>query len=188
MKRYWDKIEIGDALAHSVRDAISRLQIAHFAAASEEFNPLNLDEEQAKAAGFNTVYVPGLMALGFVEDALRLFASNMKIVSLSTTFQRLIWPGDRLVVKGFLVRRYVQEQEYRAEFSLWCENQLKEVILRGSSTCLLFRNVEHEAKSQAIIPQISQSSHDALLAKCAHLVKNNNELIVKVPSEQKEMV
>ncbi len=169
MKKYWEQVEIGDMLIHSTKSPISRLQIAQFAAASDDFSPLNLDDEFAKNAGFGSVYAPGLMSLGFVEEALRSFASNMRILSLSGTFQRLIWPGDILSPKGLLVRRYQKHEEHRIEFSLWCENQHAEVVMRGSSVCLLFKNSEHETKSKAAAPAISSSNHDALIKKCHHL-------------------
>lgn len=169
MKRYWEQVEIGDMLMPSSRTPISRLQIAQFAAASDEFSPLNLDDDAAKSAGFGSVYAPGLMSLGFVEEALRSFAGNMRILSLSGTFLRLIWPGDSLSSKGLLVRRYQKNDEHRIEFSLWCENQNGEVVMRGSSVCLLFKNAEHEQKSKAASPTISKASHEALIKRCEHL-------------------
>lgn len=169
MKKYWDNIEIGDLLQPSTKAPISRLQIAQFAAASDDFSPLNLDDEAAKNAGFGSVYAPGLMALGFVEEALRAFATNMKILSLSGTFQRLIWPGDSLISKGLIVRRYSKNDEYRIEISVWCENQNGEVVMKGSSTCLLFKSLEHETKIKLALPPISSLTHEALLKKCAQL-------------------
>lgn len=184
MKKYWEQIEIGDTLEETVSAPISRLQIAQFAAASDEFSPLNLDEEMAKNAGFNSVYAPGLMSLGYIEAALRAFASNMKILSLSGTFQRLIWPGDSLIPKGLVIRRYQKHNEHRILFSLWCENQNSDVVMKGSSVCLLFKNQTAEEKSQISLPQISHETHDALLKKCAHLLNQ------KTPSKtlSKELV
>lgn len=170
MKKYWDLIEIGDPLPIVERPPISRLQIAQFAAATDEFSPLNLDDESAKNAGFNGVYAPGLMSLGFIEEALRAFASNMRILSLSGTFQRLIWPGDILNTKGLILRRYQKHNEHRIFFSLWCENQNQEIVMRGSSICLLFKNAEQENKSQSFSPAITDATHDALLNKCSDLL------------------
>jgi acyl dehydratase len=175
-KKYWDQVEIGDAINPVAYPPISRLQIAQFAAASDDFSPLNLDDELAKNAGFGGVYAPGLMALGFVDEALRAFCFNMRILSLSGTFQRLIWPGDKLIAKGMLLRRYQKNDEYRVNFSLWCENQNQEVVMKGSSICLLFKNAESEAKLKTIVPQISITTHEDLLKRCHEyktLAKNN---------------
>lgn len=170
-KKYWDQVEIGDAISPVVHAPISRLQIAQFAAASDDFSPLNLDDELAKNAGFGGVYAPGLMALGFADEALRAFASNMRVLSISGTFQRLIWPGDNLTAKGMLLRRYQKNDENRVFFSLWCENQNQEVVMKGSSVCLLFKNAEAEARLKTSIPQISITSHENLLKRCEPLRK-----------------
>jgi acyl dehydratase len=170
MKKYWDLIEIGDSLPITERPPISRLQIAQFAAATDEFSPLNLDDELAKNAGFNGVYAPGLMTLGFIEEALKAFASNMRILSLSGTFQRLIWPGDVLSSKGLVLRRYQKHNEHRIFFSLWCENQNNEIVMRGSAICLLFKNADQEQKSKKFCPVITTATHESLLNKCSHLL------------------
>lgn len=186
MKKYWEQLEIGDTLPQIVRPPISRLQIAQFAAASDEFSPLNLDDEMAKNAGFHSVYAPGLMSLGFIEEALRGFATNMRILSLRGTFQRLIWPGDILSPKGLILRRYQKNSEHRILFSLWCENQNNELVMKGSSVCLLFKNAEQEQKSQISFPTLSKKTHEGLLKKCAHLLaipKNTEKSL-----NQKELV
>jgi acyl dehydratase len=188
MKRYWDQTEIGDVLPTIAKLPISRLQIAQFAAAADEFSPLNLDDEQARAAGFNGAYAPGLMALGFAEEALKGFASNMRILSLTGTFQRLIWPGDLLVAKGLVLRRYQKNNEHRIQLSLWCENQNHEVVMKGSSVCLLFKNTEHETKSQSSQPLISSASHEALLKRCAHLMNEASNKAHGHPVDYKELV
>jgi hypothetical protein len=72
------------------------------------------------------------------------------------------------------VRRYQKNDEHRIEFSLWCENQNSEVVMRGSSVCILFKNIEHEIRSKAITPPISSLTHDALVKKCAHLSGDAN--------------
>lgn len=188
MKRYWDRVEIGDTLTTSTKSPISRLQIAQFAAASDEFSPLNLDDEFARNAGFGSVYAPGLMSLGFVEEALRSYASNMKILSLSGTFQRLIWPGDSLSSKGLLLRRYQKNDENRIEFSLWCENQNGDVVMRGSSICILFKNPEHEGRTKSSSPPISKITHEALVKKCAHLTGTTNTKAYEKTASYKELV
>jgi acyl dehydratase len=178
MKKYWDQIEIGDTLFTTPYAPISRLQIAQFAAAADEFSPLNLDDEFAKNAGFQGAYAPGLMSFGFVERTLHKFADNMKILSLSATFQRLIWPGDRLSPKGLVLRRYQKNNEHRIQFSIWCENQYQEVVMKGSAICLLFKNADDESKSKLSSPQVSIATHEALLQRCTHLVNKtaNKEL------------
>lgn len=169
MKKYWDKVEIGHALLPLNKKPISRLQLAQFAAASDDFSPLHLDDEYAKSAGFGSVFVPSLLALGLAEDALRAYAHNSNIVSLSGTFQRMMWPGDVLTAKGVIVRRYKSHTEHRVQFSVWVENQNKEIVMKGQALVALFKNAEEEANSQSPTPPVTKASHDALIEKCEKL-------------------
>lgn len=169
-KRYWERVEIGDKVRQAIKAPISRLQIAQFAAATDDFSPLNLDEEYAKNAGYSSVYAPGLMSLGFIEDSLRSFASNMRILSLSGTFQRLLWPGDSLNTDGLVLRRYQKNDEYRIQFSLWCKNQNEEVVMKASSTCILFKNADHEQASNTSSPMLSNATRQTLIKNCQHLM------------------
>lgn len=188
MKRYWDHIEVGDKLQAAPRSPISRLQIAQFAAAADDFCPLNLDDESARNAGFSSAYAPGLMSLGFVEEALRGFGANMRILSLSGTFQRLIWPGDRLEAKGLVLRRYQKNSEHRIEISVWCENQNTEVVMKGSSTCILFKDAAHEQQSKLLTPAISAATHQALEKKCVFLAEGYGKKVPEKSVNYKELV
>ena len=169
MKKYWEKVEIGDALTPLNKKPISRLHLAQFAAASDDFSPLHLDDEYAKSVGFGSVFVPGLMALGLAEDALKTFASNSNLVSLSGTFQRMIWPGDTLTAKGIVLRHYKSHEEHRLQLAVWVENQNKEIVMKGQAVLTLFKNIEEETRENSPIPPISKASHDALIEKCEKL-------------------
>jgi acyl dehydratase len=177
MKKYWDEVEIGHALLPLNKKPISRLQLAQFAAASDDFSPLHLDDEYAKSAGFGSVFVPSVIALGLAEDALRAYAHNSTIVSLSGTFQRIMWPADTLTAKGVIVRRYKNHAEHRVQFSLWVENQNKEIVMRGQALVALFKNIAEEASSHEITPPITKATHDLLVEKCEKLT-NAGEAVI----------
>ena len=117
------------------------------------------------------------MSLGFIEEALKAFAVNIKIVSLTGTFQRLIWPGDSLFARGLIVRRYKKNGEHRVLFSTWCENQNDEIVMKGSAICLLFKNAEEEQKSKLSSPQISKDTLAELATRCTNIV---NQAQIKV--------
>ncbi len=186
MRKYWDTVEIGTKLTPLVKEPLTRLMIAHFAAASDDFSPLVLDEEFAKAAGFGSVFAPNLMATALVEENLQHFAT-MNIVSLSSTFQRLIWPKDILQAKGFIIRRYRKNDEHRVQFSLWVENQNGDVIMKGQAICVLFKNEQEEARLKTL-PPLSSASQEELKKRCELVLnQHQNGERSKAPSD-KELV
>lgn len=181
MKKYWEQVEIGHQLAAVVDSPITRLRIAQFAAASDEYSPLNLDEEYAKGAGYGSVFAPSIMTMGLAEEAVKGFASNMGVISLSGTFQRLVWPGDILTSKGVVVRRYQKNGEYRIQFSLWVENQNQDVVMKGQALCSLFKNAAHSAEQGLSIPAISPLSHENLRKKCEKIMAGPSSELTKAP-------
>lgn len=187
MKKYWDKIEVGHSLTTITKSPISRLQLAQFAAASDDFSPLHLDDEYAKGAGFGSVFVPGLIALGIAEEALAGFGNNINIVSLSGTFQRLIWPGDTLSAKGVILRRYQSHSEHRAQFAVWVENQNGEVVMKGQAVMSLYKNPEEEAHQRSPIPPITKPTHEALVSKCNKLTNAERPSIPSRLSAEREL-
>lgn len=174
MKKYWEHVEIGHKLSPLIKESVSRLHIAHFAAATDDFSPMNLDEEFAKSAGLGSVFAPGLMALAVAEETLRAFAHNMTIVTLSSTFQRLIWPCDTLSAQGIVVRHYLKHDEHRVQFSLWVENQNGDVVMKGQAICLLFKNQEEEKRSGKSHPLLSKASYEELSKRCEIVAKQSH--------------
>jgi acyl dehydratase len=165
MKKYWDQVEIGEKLPEIKKTAITRVQIAKFAALTNDFSPLHLDEIFAKSVGFGSVHVHGLLSLGLANEALRNFATNITIFSLTGTFLRLVWPGDSLIAKGMVVKRFTKGEENRIGLRIWCENQKNEIVMKGSSLCLLFKNENDEKISQSEKPIINDATKERLYKK-----------------------
>lgn len=136
-KVYWKQIAVGDMIEALVKPAISRIQIAKFAAASQDFNPLHVDEEYAKAEGFGGIFVHSQLVFGLVEEAILGLADNLEIRSISATFHKLVWPGDSLSAKGLVNNHYQKEHEHCIDLDVWVENQNQDVVLKGKATCVL---------------------------------------------------
>lgn len=181
MKKFWDQVEIGHKLNPLIDEPITRLRIAQFAAASDDFCPLNLDEEYAKSAGYSSVFAPSPIAMGLAEDAVRAFASNITLISISGTFQRLIWPGDILTSNGVIVRRYQKNSEYRVQFSLWVLNQNQDVVMKGHAFCAMFKNAAHGNEQKSQTPEISMLSQENLIKRCEKILSKTIEPL-KAPS------
>lgn len=186
MKHYWDNVEIGSRLTPLIKEPITRLMIAHFAAASDDFSPMTLDDEFAKTAGFGSVFAPNLMATAIAEETLRHFAT-VNIVSINTTFQRLIWPKDILQAKGFINRRYQKNDEHRVQFAIWVENQNGDVIMKGQAICVLFKNEQEEERLKNKLPALSKASVEELKKRCEQTLNQQRNEWAKVDAD-KELV
>jgi len=174
-KIYWDSIKKGDEITPLSKAPISKTQIAQFAGASEDYGPLHLDDEYAKAAGFGGVFAHGLMALGFADEALRQHADNIRITAISGTFQKLIWPGDTITARGKVTKVYKHNDEPRIDLELWAENQNSDIVMEGSATCILFENEKKETRSRTKVPSISSKSQTEIGATCKEVFSKAKE-------------
>jgi hypothetical protein len=72
-----------------------------FARLSGDFNPVHMDEEHARAAGFDTVIVHGMCVLGAAARAACLFAPHGSVLrELDVRFANPVLPGQRIDFDG----------------------------------------------------------------------------------------
>jgi acyl dehydratase len=92
--------EAGAALEPITRGPISRSQIARFAAATGDFNPIHTDEAFAQKVGFPSVIAHGPLTLAFLTQALGHNFGPEKVRAVSAQFRAPILPGDSLRIEG----------------------------------------------------------------------------------------
>jgi acyl dehydratase len=92
--------EPGTALVPITRGPVSRSQIARFAAATGDFNPIHTDEAFAQKIGFPSIIAHGPLTLAFLTQALGHNFGPDKVRSVTAQFRAPILPGDTLRVEG----------------------------------------------------------------------------------------
>lgn len=143
-KLYFENIRIGDELPAMAKTPIDRVQLARYAGATGDFNPVHVDEVAARAAGMPSVVAPNTIGMGFLSQLVGDWARGAQVKRLSCRFSRMLWPGDTLVCKGRVADRHGQEGRYFLELDVWAENQKGELAIRGNVTLKVFFSVEDE--------------------------------------------
>ncbi|MDQ1506266.1 MAG: hypothetical protein QOD57_3993 [Actinomycetota bacterium] len=92
--------EPGVALEPISRGPISRSQIARFAAATGDFNPIHTDEAFAQKVGFPSVIAHGPLTLAFLTQALGRNFGPERVRGVTAQFRAPILPGDTLRIEG----------------------------------------------------------------------------------------
>jgi len=92
--------EPGAALEPITRGPITRSQIARFAAATGDFNPVHTDEAFAQKIGFPSVIAHGPLTLAFLTQALGHNFGAERVRGVTAQFRAPILPGDTLRVEG----------------------------------------------------------------------------------------
>ena len=93
-------LKVGDQLPAIERGPVGRPDIARFAAAVNDFNPIHVDEEFAKSVGFPSVIAHGPLSLAY---AVQLLAENFgpaNVRGVSAQFRAPVLPGDLLRIEG----------------------------------------------------------------------------------------
>ncbi|MFL5310464.1 MAG: MaoC/PaaZ C-terminal domain-containing protein [Myxococcales bacterium] len=137
---YWSELRVGDDLPPLSKPAIDRVQIARYAAASNDFNRLHLDEPFAHALGFPGLFAPGMLAMGFVGQLLTAWLRRGHVRRLAARFVKIVWPGDELNCRGRIAELRKENGACYADVELWAENQKGELVLRGQATCELYES------------------------------------------------
>ena len=94
---------------------VDRVQLARYAGASGDFNPVHVDETYAKSLGMPSVYAPGMLIMGFLGQLVSDWARGAQLRRYSVKFSKIVWPGDTVVCKGRVTERWGDEGRYFAD-------------------------------------------------------------------------
>ncbi|HZQ78010.1 MAG TPA: MaoC family dehydratase [Acidimicrobiia bacterium] len=94
------QVEEGATLEPITRGPITRSQIARFAAATGDFNPIHTDEAFARKIGFPSVIAHGPLTLAFLTQVLGRNFGAERVRAVTAQFRAPILPGDTLRVEG----------------------------------------------------------------------------------------
>lgn len=119
---------------------VRREDLARYAEASGDRNPLHLDDEAARRAGFPGVIAHGMLTMGHLASCLTRWAGGPDALErLTAPFRAPVFPGDTIVAGG-RVRRLDPEGR-RAVLEVWVtalrEGGVEEAIRRGEAVLRL---------------------------------------------------
>jgi acyl dehydratase len=165
---YFEAVKIGDELPPLVKPPVDRTQIARYAGASGDFNPLYVDEHLARNAGFPSSLAPGMLVMGFLGELIVDWLRGARLRRYTARFVKIVWPGDVITCRGRVVdRRFEGNGVYAIDLEVWAENQRGELVLKGLVTSQLFYNAEDDARQRAGQPPLVTTAEEeaARLAK-----------------------
>lgn len=148
-KLYFEAIRVGDELPALAKTPVDRVQLARYAGASGDYNPVHVDEVYAKSVGMPSVYAPGMLIMGSLGQLISDWARGGQLRKYSVRFIKIVWPGDTVVCKGRVTDRYGEGGRYFVEIDLWAENQKGELLMKGQSQVQLFYSLEDENRQRA---------------------------------------
>lgn len=131
----FEKVSVGDDLPPLVKEAVSRVQLARYAGASGDFNPIHLDEPYAQAAGMGGVIAHGMLSLAFLGQIVTGWAGAASLVRIEARFKSIVRPGDVVTVRATVTEMNSSDRTVRLR--LWCENQDGATVTEGAAVARL---------------------------------------------------
>ncbi len=133
----YDGIQVGDAIPALTKPAIGPLQLALFAGASGDHNPIHLDEQAAKGGGLPGVIAHGMLSMAFLGQVLTDWVPQRCIRNFSTRFAAMAYPGDVITCKGTVTAKREADGDKLIDLEITAENQKGERTLIGQATVAL---------------------------------------------------
>jgi acyl dehydratase len=130
-------IKAGDRLVHKVFPPITRHTLALYCGASGDHNPIHVDIDFAKTAGFPDVFAHGMLVMAYLGQALTDAVPPSRLRSFSTRFVAITQLGAKLTCEGTVTELFTVDGEQRARLALTTRDDRGEVKLDGRAIVAL---------------------------------------------------
>ena len=118
-----------------VRKEITQPKINLYAEASQDFNPIHIDEDFARKTAAGGTIAHGMLVLSYVSQMMTnaFGRSWMAGGRLNVRFKTPARPGDTVTVNGKIDRLDRQEERTLVMCEVICSNQNSETIITGEA-------------------------------------------------------
>lgn len=130
-------VNVGDEPIRLETQPITRTQLALYAGASGDHNPMHIDIDYAKNAGESDVFAHGMLAMAELGRSVTDWVPQSAIRSLMTRFTAITRVGETLVCTGKVVEKTEAAGEHRVRIELSAANQDGQVKATGEAVVAL---------------------------------------------------
>ena len=111
-------IEVGDKIPGLDKPAIDRVQLALFAGASGDHNPIHLDDEKARAAGLPGAIAHGMLSMAFLGQLVGNWVPQSRLRELGGRFASIVALGEAVSCTGTVTAKDERADEKRVEVEI----------------------------------------------------------------------
>ena len=129
----WDELTEG-AEREITMGPLTRTDFVRFAGANGDFNPNHHDDTYAASSGFPTSFAQGMLQGGYAGKLLSEWVGPGALRTFRIRFSTQAWPGDMVICKAKVIRRYEEEGERRVEIEAEAVNQDGAPLIKAHAT------------------------------------------------------
>lgn len=135
-KLSFDDVNEGDE-APVISHELTRTDLAMYAGASGDFNPMHHDETKAQAAGLPSVFGHGMFSAGLLATALTDYVGIGNLKSYKVRFTKQTWPGEVLTSKVVVTAKRKEDGANLVDLDCSLSNGDGEVKVAGDAVAEL---------------------------------------------------
>lgn len=133
MARTYDSVSVGDELPPLALPLLIRAQLALYADASNDRNPIHVDVDFARAAGMPDVVAHGLLSMAWLGRLLTNWAPQRDLREFSVRFSAITHVGERIVCTGRIAEKLERDGERLVRVAVTTANEAGEVKVSGDA-------------------------------------------------------
>ena len=134
--RYED-IAVGSEINPLVKQPTTR-QLVMWAGASGDYNPIHYDKDFAQSRGLPSVIVQGQLVGSFLGQLVTDWIGEQGMLrKLTCSYKGMNYPGEAIICKGRVSKKYVEAGKHYAECKLWAENAGGETTVTGRAVVIM---------------------------------------------------
>src|SRR5205814_8186412 len=133
---YFEDVKEGDT-APVRSHTLTRTDLAMYAGASGDFNPMHHDEVKAQASGLPSVFGHGMFSMGFLARAVTDYVGVGNLTKYKVRFAKQTWPGETFVTKVTVTTKRKEDGANLVDLDCQLLNQDGEVKVSGEATAEL---------------------------------------------------
>lgn len=134
---YWEDVQEGTELPTLVKHPTSQ-QLVKWAGASGDYYQIHYDKDFALANNLPGPIVHGRLTASMLGQAVTDWIGELgALKKLTCQYRGMNLPGQDIVVKGKVTKKYVRNGEHYVECDVWAEDPKGQVNTPGTATAIL---------------------------------------------------
>ncbi len=134
---YFEDVEVGSEIGPLQKDPTTQ-QLVKYAGASGDFYQIHYDKDFALANKLPGVILHGALKNAFLGHLMTDFAGEQGWVrKLAVQYRGMDQPGSKVVCRGKVTKKYMQDGSHLVDCEIWLENAKGEKTTPGAATVIL---------------------------------------------------
>ena len=129
--------QVGSIVVDKSFPRITRTALALYAGASGDHNPMHIDIDFARKAGFPDVFSQGMLVMAMLGQALTDAVRPDRLRSFSTRFVAITELGAKIHCEGTVAELLEADGEKRARLQLTAKDETGDIKLSGEAVVAL---------------------------------------------------